>query len=81
MAGLVIAAGVHRFVAAMLLNIWFVLALVLGAVHISAHVTSHTWAQVVAWVAGTGLWIALTFIAWLIQGPQGPAATVPGASG
>jgi len=80
-AGLVIAAGVHRYVAANLLNIWFVLALALGASLHSPHVHSHTWAQVVAWVAGTGLWIAITFIAWLIQGRKDrppPFPEIPG---
>ena len=53
-AGLAVRFGVHRFVGAMLLNIWFVVALVLGANHHSAHVTSHTWGQVLAWVGGDG---------------------------
>ena len=80
-AGLTVAAGVHRYVAALLLNVWFVVALVLGASLQSSHLHSHTWAQVVAWVAGTGLWIAITFIGWLIQGrkdrPQ-PFPEIPG---
>jgi hypothetical protein len=66
-AGLTVSFGVHRFVAALLLNIWFFVALVLGSNHHNAHVTSHTWAQAVAWVGGTALWIALDFIVWLIQ--------------
>ena len=65
----------------MLLNIWFVIALVLGSDQHDAHVTSHTWAQALAWGGGTALWIALTFIAWLIRGrkdrPQ-PIAELPG---
>jgi uncharacterized membrane protein YccC len=81
LAGLTLAFGTHRFVAAMLLNIWFFVALVLGANQHGAHLTSHTWAQVLAWVGGTALWIALTFVAWLIQGrkdrPQ-PIAELPG---
>ena len=44
-AGLTVKLGLHRFVAAMLLNIWFVIALVLGSNHHNAHVTSHVWAQ------------------------------------
>lgn len=73
--------GMHRFLAALLLNLWFVVALVLGANFSDAHVTSHMWAQVVAWVAGTALWIALTFVVWLAQGrkerPQ-PIEELPG---
>ena len=69
-AGLAVKFGLHRFVAAMLLNVWFVVALVLGSNSHHGHVTSHTWAQVLAWVGGTALWIALTFIGWLISGRQ-----------
>jgi hypothetical protein len=80
-AGLTVRFGLHRFIAALLLNVWFFVALVLGSNHHNAHVTSHTWAQVVAWVGGTALWIAVTFIAWLIRGrkdqPQ-PVAELPG---
>jgi hypothetical protein len=80
-AGLAVRFGLHRFVVAMILNIWFVVALVLGANQNQAHVTTHTWAQVLAWVGGTALWIVLTFIGWLIRGrrdrPQ-PIAELPG---
>jgi len=81
LAGLAVKFGLHRFAVAMLLNLWFIVALVLGPNHHQAHVMSHTWGQVLAWVGGTALWIALTFIAWLIQGrndrPQ-PIAELPG---
>jgi hypothetical protein len=80
-AGLTVKFGLHRFIVAMVLNEWFIIALVLGSNHHNAHVTSHTWAQALAWVGGTALWIALTFIGWLIRGrgdrPQ-PIAELPG---
>ena len=48
LAGLAIAFGVHRFVAAYLLNIWFIIALALvSSFHHAAHI-SYTWAQVLA---------------------------------
>ena len=82
LAGLVIAFGVHRYVAAYLLNIWFIVALaVASGIHHAAHITSYTWAQVLAWAGGSALWIVVTFIAWLIRGrrdrPQ-PVAELPG---
>lgn len=82
LAGLTAAFGVHRFVAALLLNIWFLIALGMAVgFHGDAHITSYTWAQVVAWVGGSALWIAVTFVAWLIRGrrdqPQ-PVAELPG---
>src|SRR5208283_2854500 len=49
--------------------------------HHDAHITSYTWAQVLAWVGGSALWIVVTFIAWLVRGredrPQ-PVAELPG---
>ena len=80
--GLAVAFGVHRFVAAYLLNIWFIVALALASgFHHAAHITSYTWAQVLAWAGGSALWIAVTFIAWLIRGRQDrpqPVAELPG---
>ena len=81
MAGLAVMFGQHRFVAAVLVNRWFVIALVLGSNQSDAHLTSHTWAQALAWIGGTALWIALTFAAWLIRGRKDrppPMAELPG---
>ncbi len=81
-AGLAVTLGVRRFVTALLLNLWFVIALGLAfSFHHHAHITSYTWAQVLAWAGGSALWIAVTLIAWLIRGrkdrPQ-PVAELPG---
>jgi hypothetical protein len=81
-SGLVVMFGVHRFVAGFLLNIWFLIALAVAfSFHHHAHITSYTWAQVLAWTGGAALWIAATFIAWLIRGRQDvpqPVAEIPG---
>jgi hypothetical protein len=82
LAGLAIRLGLHRFVAALLLNLWFIIALALAvSFHHHTHITSYTWAQTVTWVGGTALWIAFTFVAWLVLGrkdrPQ-PVAEIPG---
>jgi hypothetical protein len=73
---------VHRFVAAYLLNIWFIITLALASsFHHAVHITSYTWAQVLAWAGGSALWIVVTFIAWLIRGRQDrpqPVAELPG---
>ena len=81
-AGLAAAFGVRRFVTALLLNLWFIIALGLAfSFHHDARITSYTWAQVLAWAGGSALWIVVTFIAWLIRGredrPQ-PVAELPG---
>ncbi|WP_222849777.1 FUSC family protein [Trebonia kvetii] len=80
--GLAVTFGVHRFVAALLLNIWFIVALgVAFSFHHQSRITSYTWAQVLAWTGGAALWIAATFIEWLIRGRQDrpqPIAEIPG---
>ena len=81
-AGLAVTFGEHRFVAALQLNLWFITALDLGAgFRRQTHITSHVWAQVLAWTAGSALWIAATFIAWLIRARKDvaqPIAELPG---
>jgi hypothetical protein len=81
-AGLAVMFGVHRFVAALLLNVWFIVALgFASSLHHHGHITSDTWAQVLAWAGGSALWIVVTFAAWLIRGRQDrpqPVAELPG---
>jgi hypothetical protein len=83
-AGLAVAFWAHRFVAALLLSVWFVVTLgVSVSLHHQAHVTSYTWAQVAAWAAGAALWIVMTFIGWLARGraDRPPAvAELPGGT-
>ena len=82
MAGLAVMFGVHTFVAAVLLNVWFIAALALAfSFHQHTRITNYTWAQMVAWAGGSVLWIAVTFIAWLIRGrtdQRPPIAEIPG---
>ena len=81
-AGLAVMFGVHTFVAAVLLNVWFIAALALAfSLHQHTRITNHTWAQVAAWAGGSALWIAVTFIEWLIRGRTDrppPIAEIPG---
>ena len=89
MGGLAVKYGLHRFVAAYLLNIWFIIALGLptllsfglpGAFH-SGLIHIEPWKQALAWLTGSALWVAYTFIMWLARGrvtaPQ-PVAEIPG---
>jgi hypothetical protein len=81
-AGLGVAFGVHRFVAGLLLNVWFIVALGLASsLHHQPDVTSYTWAQVLAWAGGSAVWIAVTFIAWLIGGRKDRPPPVAEISG
>ncbi len=89
LAGLAVKYGLHRFVAAYLLNVWFIIVLGLptlisfglpGAFR-SGLIHTEPWKQALAWLTGSALWIAYTFIMWLARGrvsaPQ-PAAEIPG---
>ena len=81
-AGLAAAFGTRWFVNALLLNLWFIVVLgIASSFHHHAHITSHTWIQVLAWTGGSALWMAVTFIGWLIHGredrPQ-PVSELPG---
>ena len=89
LGGLAVKYGVHRFVAAYLLNVWFIIALGLptliafglpGAFR-SGLIHTEPWKQALAWLIGSALWIAYTFIMWLARGritePQ-PVAEIPG---
>jgi hypothetical protein len=82
MASLAVVLGVHAMVAAMLLNVWFIMAVALGhGLHQQTRIDSHTWAQVVAWVGGSLLWIAVTCVVWLVAGRRDmppPVAEIPG---
>ncbi|MGA4543501.1 FUSC family protein [Uniformispora flossi] len=81
-AGLAAAFGAHRYASALLLNIWFVIALAVSSgLHHDAHISSYTWAQTAAWSGGAALWIAASFLEWLIRGRSDrppPVQEIPG---
>ena len=81
LAGLAVKYGAHRFVAAYLLNVWFVITLGLPASYQAARIHTSSWPQALAWLIGAGVWVACTLIVWLARGrkiqPQ-PVAEIPG---
>ncbi|MEU3444121.1 FUSC family protein [Streptomyces griseoincarnatus] len=81
-AGLAAAFGVRRFVNALLLNTWFVVAIGFeSGIDADAHVTSYVWAQVLSWAGGAALWITVTFLWWLLRGrtdQSKPFSELPG---
>ncbi len=89
LGGLAVKYGLHRFVAAYLLNIWFIIALGLPTLlafdypglYRSGLIQLEPWKQALAWLIGSALWIAVSFIMWLARGrkaePQ-PVAEIPG---
>jgi hypothetical protein len=81
LSGLAIKFGPRRFAAGFLLNCWFVIAIGLPAAYVVNGDTSHTWGQVLAWLAGSALWIAFAWIMWLASGRGSRPAPVPGIPG
>jgi len=89
LGGLAVKYGLHRFVAAYLLNVWFIIALGLPTLlafdypglYRSGLIHPEPWKQALAWLVGSAVWIAVSFIMWLARGrkaePQ-PVAEIPG---
>ncbi len=89
LGGLAVKYGLHRFVAAYLLNAWFIIALGLPTLlafdyprlYHSGLIHVEPWKQALAWLIGSAVWIAVSFIMWLARGrkaePQ-PVAEIPG---
>ena len=89
LGGLAVTYGLHRFAAAYLLNVWFIVALglpTLLAFGLPDHFRSglihgEPWKQALAWLVGSALGIAYTFIMWLVRGrgtQSQPVAEIPG---
>jgi len=75
--GLFLKFGLHRFTAALLLNVWFLIALSVPAgAHLSA-AKSHWWEQGLAWLVGAALWIGFTLAVWLGRGRKAQATHLP----
>jgi hypothetical protein len=79
LAGLAVTYGLHRFAAATLLNVWFLIVLALPSAYRLDGVDTTPWAQTLAWLAGAAATIAYTCIVWLARGRTAqaqPAADV-----
>jgi hypothetical protein len=77
--GLAVTYGLHRFAAATLLNVWFLIVLALPSAYRLDGVDTTPWAQTLAWLAGAAATIAYTCIVWLARGRTAqaqPAADV-----
>ena len=67
-AGLAVKYGLHRFVSALLLNIWFAVALSVQAGYRLDHTHTSWWAQALAWLIGSALVFAYVSVMWLARG-------------
>jgi hypothetical protein len=83
-AGLAVKYGLHRFAAALLLNIWFVIALAVQAGYRLDHTHTSAWAQALAWLIGSALVFVYVTVMWLARSrtaqPQPVADVIPGST-
>lgn len=82
LAGSVISLGMHRVVAGLLLNCWFLIVLAAAAGNpLASTLSSAAW-QALAWLVGSALAIGYTFALWIARGrtpqPQPLADLLPG---
>jgi hypothetical protein len=75
--GLAVKFGLHRFVAGMLLNSWFLIAITLPVEYGLDDVSIHAWSQALAWLAGSAVWIAFVGALWLARGRRSRSAPFP----
>jgi hypothetical protein len=75
-AGLAINFDLYAFVAAVLLNVWLLITLS-AAAGLPARVSAHPWQQALAWLIGSAIWIAFTFLLWLVQGRSSQPSPLP----
>jgi hypothetical protein len=66
--GLVMKFGQHRMFAALLLNIWILIALALPINYQLEGKPNNVGGQTLAWFIGSDVWIALTLVVWLARG-------------
>jgi len=81
LSGLAIKFGVHAFTSALLVNSWFLVAIAVPEGHHLTASSSGWWEQALAWLVGAALFIALTFIGWLIKDRKEQASHFPEISG
>ena len=82
LGGLAVKYGAHRFVAAYLLNAWFIIALGLPTLDLLRPAgpvplrpdPRRTMEAALAWLVGSALWIAYATIMWLVHGAESGAA-------
>ena len=65
-------AGAHQLTR----NVWLLITLS-AAAGLPARVSAHPWQQALAWLIGSAIWIAFTFLLWLVQGRSSQPSPLP----
>lgn len=77
-----IRLGLHRFIAATLLNVWFILALAQPSLYNLDRIQANTWQHTLAWLVGCALSMAVASVLWLARRRgQQPAPAAAAADG
>jgi hypothetical protein len=76
LSGLAIKYGLHRYLAAVLLNVWFVIALALPVAEKQAHEQPEPWGQALAWLIGAALVLVYITVVWLVRGRSAQAQPI-----
>jgi len=75
-AGLAVNFDLSAFVAGTLLNVWLLITLS-AAAGLPARVSVDPWQQALAWLIGSAIWIAFTFLLWLVRGRSSRPSPLP----
>jgi Fusaric acid resistance protein-like len=77
LSGLALRFGLHRFVSGLLMNVWFLIALSISTAYQVDKIRINSWAQALAWLIGSALWILFVTIVWLARGRKPQPALMP----
>jgi hypothetical protein len=77
LCGLALKFGAHRFASGILLNAWFLVALAIPAAFEADGTKTSAWSQALAWLIGSAVWIAVTWVWWLIHGKRTQPTHMP----
>ena len=77
LAGLAIKYGAHRFFAAYLINIWFIIALALPVQATANGTPVDAWKQGLAWLVGVAFWVAVSVVIWIAHGRRPLSQLMP----
>jgi Fusaric acid resistance protein-like len=74
---LAIGFGMHRFVSGIQLSVWFLIALSVQDAFAKSNTHVHAWGQMLAWLAGGALLLAVAYVFWLARGRKAQPSRLP----
>jgi hypothetical protein len=74
---LAVKFGMHRFVGGLLLSVWFLIALSIQDAYAAENVHTSAWSQMLAWIVGSALLLAVSCAFWRARGRKAQPSRVP----